>query len=84
MKIYSEDRKESVLKKMMPPINVPVSQLVKETGISDCTLYTWHKEARLKGVVVPGKTNMPADLLLSVDIGAWYLNFPGKCHERHC
>ncbi len=54
MKVYSEERKQSVLKKMMPPLNVPVSQLVKETGISDCTLYTWRKEARLKGVVVPG------------------------------
>ena len=54
MKYYSEERKQSALKKMMPPHNTPVSQLVKETGISDCTLYTWRKEARLKGVVVPG------------------------------
>ena len=54
MKVYSEARKQSMLKKMMPPLNVPVSQLVKETGISDCTLYTWRKAARLKGVVVPG------------------------------
>ena len=54
MKYYSEERKQSALKKMMPPQNLPVSQLVKETGISDCTLYTWRKEARLKGVVVPG------------------------------
>jgi len=54
MKVYSEERKQSILKKMMPPLNVPVSQLVKETGISDCTLYTWRKVARLKGVVVPG------------------------------
>jgi transposase len=54
MRVYSEARKQSMLKKMMPPLNVPVSQLVKETGISDCTLYTWRKEARLKGVVVPG------------------------------
>ncbi len=27
---------------------------MKETGRSDCTLYTWRKVARLKGVVVPG------------------------------
>ena len=38
----------------MPPINTPVMQLVEETGISDCTLYTWRKEARMKGFVVPG------------------------------
>lgn len=54
MKCYSEERKQSVLKKMMPPLNTPVSQLVTETGISDCTLYAWRKEARLKGAVVPG------------------------------
>ena len=54
MKRYSEERKQSVLKKMMPPLNTPISQLVAETGISDCTLYTWRKECSLKGVVVPG------------------------------
>jgi transposase len=54
MKRYSEERKQSVLKKMMPPLNTPVTQLVSETGISDCTLYTWRKELRLQGVVVPG------------------------------
>ncbi len=54
MKRYSEERKQSVLKKMMPPLNTPISQLVAETGISDCTLYTWRKELRLQGVVVPG------------------------------
>ncbi len=45
MKCYSQERKQSVLKKMMPPLNTPVSQLVTETGISDCALYTWRKEA---------------------------------------
>lgn len=39
---------------MMPPMNMPISQLIEETGISDCTLYTWRKIARVKGVVVPG------------------------------
>jgi len=38
----------------MPPLNTPVSRLIEETGISDCTLYTWRKEARIKGLVVPG------------------------------
>ena len=54
MKRYSEERKQSVLKKMMPPLNTPISQLVAKTGISDCTLYTWRKALRLQGVVVPG------------------------------
>lgn len=54
MKRYSEERKQAIIKKMMPPSNIPISQLVKETGISGCTLYTWRKEARTKGLVVPG------------------------------
>ena len=54
MKRYSEERKQAIVKKMMPPSNTPVSQLIEETGISDCTLYTWRKEARAKGLVVPG------------------------------
>jgi transposase-like protein len=54
MNKYSEERKQAIIRKMMPPGNTPVSQLVKETGISDCTLYTWRKEARRKGGVVPG------------------------------
>ncbi|MBO9483337.1 transposase [Salinisphaera sp. G21_0] len=51
---YSEEFKESIIQKMMPPNNVPVSQLVLETGISDVTLYTWRKNAVSKGVPVPG------------------------------
>lgn len=35
-------------------MNTPISQLMKETGISDATLYTWRKQARNEGLVVPG------------------------------
>ena len=54
MNRYSQERKEAILRKMMPPSNTSVSQLVKETGISDVTLYTWRKQARKEGLVVPG------------------------------
>ena len=56
---YSEEFKESIIQKMMPPNNVPVSQLVRETGISDVTLYTWRKKAVSKGVPVPGDGKNP-------------------------
>jgi len=59
MKPYSEERKQAVIKKMMPPCNTPISQLVEETGISDGTLYTWRKEARKRGVIVPGDGKNP-------------------------
>jgi len=54
MKRYSEERKQAVIRKMMPPLNTPIAQLIEDTGISDCTLYTWRKAARQKGLVVPG------------------------------
>ena len=54
MKRYSKERKEAIIQKMMPPLNVPISKLKVETGITDATLYTWRKEARKRGVVVPG------------------------------
>jgi len=33
MKRYSEERKQATIKRMIPPGNTPVSQLVEETGI---------------------------------------------------
>lgn len=56
---YSEEFKESVIKKMMPPNPVPVSQLVKETGVSDVTLYKWRKAYRDRGIAVPANRNNP-------------------------
>ena len=56
---YSEEFKESIIQKMMPPNNVPVSQLVHETGISDVTLYTWRKNAVSQGKPVPGDGKNP-------------------------
>ena len=54
MKRYSPERKESVLRKMMPPINMPVSQISRESGISDVTLYKWRSELKNKGTPAPG------------------------------
>ncbi len=47
---YSEEFKESIIKKMMPPNPVSLSQLVKETGVSDVTLYKWRKDYRNQGI----------------------------------
>ncbi len=59
MKQYSQERKEAVLKRMMPPENTPVPVLVEETGISGVTLYHWRKQARARGLVVPGDGRNP-------------------------
>ena len=59
MKRYSAERKQSVIDKMMPPMNTPISQLSEETGISNVTLYHWRKQARARGLVVPGDGRNP-------------------------
>ncbi len=50
---YSPERKEAVLKKMMPPHNRSISQLAQKEGISEATLYNWRNEARTKGILLP-------------------------------
>jgi len=59
MNRYSAERKEAVIRKMMPPHNISISQLAEETGISDVTLYKWRKQAREKGVAVPADGKNP-------------------------
>ncbi len=54
MKRYSEERRESVIGKMMPPLNTPLAQLAEETGISLGTLYNWRNRAKAGGLAVPG------------------------------
>lgn len=46
---YSEEFKESMLKRMMAPDPVPVMQLCRETGVSDVTLYKWKNKLLGKG-----------------------------------
>jgi len=54
MKRYSLERKEVAIQKMMPPSNTPISALAVETGITEVTLYNWRKQAKSRGLAVPG------------------------------
>ena len=51
---YSDERKEAVLRKMLPPHNRPLGELAAEEGISEATLYTWRRE--LGGTMSPDPT----------------------------
>lgn len=51
MKHYSEERKASVLRKMLPPDNVSVAELAKQEGITCATLYSWRKQAIASGIM---------------------------------
>jgi len=43
---YSAERKEAVLKKMVPPNNRSIRETAEEEGISEATLYNWRKADR--------------------------------------
>jgi transposase len=43
---YTHERKEALLKRILPPLNTPLSVISKETGISLSTLNTWKRKAR--------------------------------------
>ena len=56
---YSAEMKASAIQKMMPPNNVSVAQIARDTGITETTLYNWRKQARNQGVPVPGDGKNP-------------------------
>ena len=56
---YSQERKEAVLKKMLPPNNQPIAEIAKAEGISDATLYHWRAQARNAGRLMPNTDNTP-------------------------
>ena len=51
---YTVEKKEWILRQMMPPLNRTVAALSEETGIHVVTLYAWRRKARESGVVMPG------------------------------
>ncbi len=46
MKNYPKELKDSITARMLPPNNISVPELVRETGIPKETLYTWRSKAR--------------------------------------
>ena len=53
MSRYSQERKEAILKKLLPPLSRSVAEIAKEENISEATLYYWRKQLRQSGAVVP-------------------------------
>ncbi len=54
MNQVSKELKQSILQRMMPPNNESVSQIAKESGLSETTLYKWKKAAKVQGAILPG------------------------------
>ena len=53
MSRISAERKESIVKKLLPPYSRSVKEVADEEGISTATLYYWRKQLRNSGAVVP-------------------------------
>lgn len=50
---YSDELKEQVVRKMMPPHNRTVASISRESGISAPTLYAWKRQFQEQGHVIP-------------------------------
>ena len=53
MPSYSDERREAVVAKLLPPRNLPVREVAQQEGISAATVYKWRKEAREQGRCLP-------------------------------
>ena len=51
---YSEERKQQILNKLLPPSNMTVAEVARTEGISEQTLYNWREKAKQQGRPVPG------------------------------
>lgn len=60
MSYYSSERKAALLKKLLPPISLSVPTLARQEGVSRWTLYTWRKQAKTGGAIVPGNKKSDA------------------------
>ena len=52
MNSYSEEYKQEMIKRMLPPESESVLSLVKESGLSQAVLHRWKQHAKAKGMTV--------------------------------
>ena len=50
---YSNERREAVVAKLLPPRNLSIAEVAQQEGISESTVYEWRKEAREQGRCLP-------------------------------
>lgn len=68
MKIYSPERKEAILRKVLPPLSRSVGEVANEEGIPYSTLYTWMKKIQNSGVTMSNSTSLTAEKKLAIII----------------
>lgn len=60
MEQVSKEIKQSIVERLMPPYNEPVSRIARESGLSETTLYKWKNAAKAQGTSTP-TGERPAD-----------------------
>jgi transposase len=56
---YTDEFKEQVVRKMMPPNAMSVAHVSRETGVSEQSLYNWRNRYRREGNAVPADPSNP-------------------------
>jgi transposase-like protein len=56
---YPQERKEAVMKKMLPPNSQSIKEIAQSEGISMGTLYSWRNAARAEGRLMPDGDGTP-------------------------
>ena len=59
MRVYSEQYKEQLVRKLMPPSNQSVAQVSRDSDVSVPALYNWKKKFQDTGHVAPAKSSRP-------------------------
>ncbi len=52
---YSQELKDSILRRILPPNNESIAKVAREEGISEQTIRNWQNKARKEGYAAPGK-----------------------------
>lgn len=52
-RVFSQEFKNTILKKLQPPENKSVSEIAQEEGLPTTTIYTWISKARKNGLMIP-------------------------------
>ena len=58
---YSEERKQTILSKLLPPLSLTIAEVSRDEGIGLQTLYNWRAQARQQGHPMPSNHKTPDD-----------------------
>lgn len=56
---YSQELKDALLRRMLPPNNESITKISREEGIPEQTLRNWRDNARKEGCAAPGTDAVP-------------------------